>query len=437
MSARPRSFALLRRALLLLWCALPLIGTGALLRTPAALFTEGALGALLALLEPTILVMIALWGGVTVTLSVIKIFPSWPALLCLIPLLSLLGHRLQYQRSRQIGEALSARSVIRVVSWNVGRLGESSLRRAETIPARLRCAVDQLSKRPFDLLALQEVSARRIAALQVELALSCRQVDYNGRGDLDAGGVAVCTPREGRWRLIGGQPLQLGEDWYGLFGELSDGVNRLNLISLHLHPPRLKLRSVIQALLQVFSGELEPIQRQWARLERNSVLQAREIIRLIEQVDSFSDPTIITGDFNSAPGTKAYAPLELSWSDGWRLRRFGLGATRWQGVIPTRIDQLYLPHQSVHLREIEVLPSDCSDHLPLTATLSFRAAMTKTQGSGETEEPTSLINDQRHHPSEAVQREERQERPAPPTERTTEHRQGAQTLKSDGEEDQE
>ena len=338
----------------------------------------------LALLSPSLKFLFIFWGFSSFLLPVSH-RPSVVSGAILATLLLL--QFVTWRRAEQDRGAPPSPSApkLRLLSWNVGRLGESARHRSVEIPRRVLCAKELLAARHFDALALQEISARRLTELQVQLALQCRQVDYLGTGALDLGGLAICVPREGLWRLRRSQSLPLRGEWHALFGELYQGSYVINLLSLHLPPPRLhgsQLQTAVQALA---AGESSPLEAFFSEWSRATYAQLQETDALLERIAHFEDPTILAGDFNSAEGSLVHQRLRKSWLSSWRVAGRGLGATRWLGWLPLRIDHIYLSRSDLYPKKIETIESECSDHLPLSATIIPRRST-----SGEAEETSSL-----------------------------------------------
>ena len=351
----------------------------------------------LALLAPSLKLLLIFWGSAAFVLPISPRAPSISG--CLLAALLLL-QLITWRRAEQDRGAPPSPSAprLRLLSWNVGRLGESARQRSIEIPRRVLCAKELLAASSFDALALQEISARRLAELQVELALRCRQVDYLGTGALDLGGLAICVPREGPWRLRRSRSLPLRGEWHALFGELYQGSYVVNLLSLHLPPPRLHGAQLQTAVRALAAGESSPLEAFFSEWSRATHAQLQETAALLERIAHLEDPTILAGDFNSAEGSLVHQRLRESWLSGWRAAGSGLGATRWLGWLPLRIDHIYLSRSDLYPEEVEIIESGCSDHLPLSATLIPRRPI-----SGEAEETSSLVDQESHEPGDPVQ----------------------------------
>ena len=351
----------------------------------------------LALLSPSLKLLLIFWGSTAFILPISSraSFVSGGILATLFLLQVVTWRRVEHSRGLPPSSTVPR---LRLLSWNVGRLGESARQRSIAIPQRVLCAKKLLAARRFDALALQEISARRLAELQVELALQCRQVDYLGTGALDLGGLAICVPREGPWRLRRSRSIPLRGEWHALFGELYRDAYVINLLSLHLPPPRLHGSQLEVAVRALAAGEFSPLEAFFSEWSRATHAQLQETDALLERIAHFEDPTILAGDFNSAEGSLVHQRLRESWLNGWRVAGSGLGATRWLGWLPLRIDHIYLSRTGLYPEKTETIESDCSDHLPLSATF-----IPHRPTSGETEETSPLVNQESHDPSNPVQ----------------------------------
>jgi len=280
---------------------------------------------------------------------------------------------------------------ITLTTWNVARLGELAppAGREEEAAARLRCVSEALAATPSDLIALQEVSRRRLSALEAHLDLRCAHIDYHGLGGGWRGGLAVCAPRVGAWRITRARDFALGGDWRALFAEVeAPGAGagapprRLNLLNVHFSPLRIGARDVKSAL-RGGAGAVLGLLRQAGQ---NTARQTAQLDDLRRALETLRDPTLIAGDFNAPPHTALHRALQESldgeWVDAWQEAGASFGATRYiTPWLPLRIDFIYARAGTFEFGSAVVPRVECSDHLPVRARGWVRE--TPTRASGE------------------------------------------------------
>ncbi|MFD9793163.1 endonuclease/exonuclease/phosphatase family protein [Streptomyces sp. NPDC059070] len=87
-------------------------------------------------------------------------------------------------------------------------------------------------------------------------------------------------------------------------------------------------------------------------------------------VDGSDSPTVLVGDLNATPGTREVAVLTRRLGDAWRAAGEGAGYTFDVRDPRKRIDYV-LVSPGVSTRRAEVLDTDASDHLPVSAEVSL------------------------------------------------------------------
>lgn len=243
-------------------------------------------------------------------------------------------------------------TALRVVTWNVRRLwGQPDAERPS-----LGCVVDQLRAVGADVVALQEVTARDLAELDAALGLDCAWGTYRSVDDAtDDAGLAVCAV-DGRASLAGGTvgAYVATDDWrYVSADVVAQGVP-LRVLGVHFRPFR------------VLDRGLDALPKVWDRLP--AVTEAHRL-----QADAVVDalgpgPTLVLGDFNSAPDTPLHVVLRRHLRDAPPRGADAWGTVRVLGGLPLRIDYVYAS------RDLAVVASAapataCSDHRPVVTDL--------------------------------------------------------------------
>ena len=266
--------------------------------------------------------------------------------------------------------AIGKSDPVRVISWNVQRLGEFApwLQVEEAEREALQCVANAILREDPDLVTLLEISARRLEDLADRASLTCVHTPYLGEGP-SVGGLAACV-RGDEWTLTQARDLPLPPDWRYVFAELERGDRRLNLVSIHLRPPGISGEELRETLGGLADGEPEPLLDLGRTLRSTTRAQDREVAELLADLQTFRDPTVVAGDFNSTPDTAIHATLRKTLVDSWMKSGLGLGATRTFGDwLPLRIDFIYL--RDLVPGSATVLDDPCSDHKGLVATVGW------------------------------------------------------------------
>ena len=270
----------------------------------------------------------------------------------------------------------NANTRIRVMTWNVARLGEycgSGDCSAEEAAA-MECMGQTLDHHQPDLLALQEISLDRLEEIERSLGLRCRLsdkrpawIDYEGRHISEHGGVAVCVPPDGSWTLQSLQNPSLPPDWYYIFTEVkhSHTGDVLNFLSVHFKPTHIDEEQV----RQLFRGELSALPEASHAIAQTATEQSEQANRLLSTTAHFDDPTILAGDFNSTRDARIHHGLRTQFLDTWERGGWGYGASRVFAGIPLRIDYIYASTTHFRVQNARRDLSDCSDHHAVISTL--------------------------------------------------------------------
>jgi endonuclease/exonuclease/phosphatase family metal-dependent hydrolase len=133
--------------------------------------------------------------------------------------------------------------------------------------------------------------------------------------------------------------------------------------------PRGEQRSLVVATIDVRGRELRFANTHLT--SRNNAERMDQANKVIELLCGSSQPTLLMGDFNARPETAEIKTITAVWRDTWAEVGEGPGYTIGAGKPTARID--YLLHTSA-LRPTasEVLTTNASDHLPVTATYAIR-----------------------------------------------------------------
>jgi len=274
--------------------------------------------------------------------------------------------------------ALAPPPQLRLSTWNVERLGELdfSEQRAETLKSRLGCVSQTLKGAESQLFALQEISKRRMRALERQMGLKCRHVDYFGVGGSKRGGLATCAALDSPWQISKTRDFALGGDWRALFVEVKGSAKRgargrFNILNVHFRPHGVSASDVQLAAEELAHGSPKALSELLRRVVRNMRRQEEQVEGLLKAIGTLSDPTLIVGDFNAPAYTslhRAFAEAgDGAWVDAWSEVGVSFGATRYFEKIipPLRVDFIYALKRGFELGSVSVSAVSCSDHRPL------------------------------------------------------------------------
>lgn len=269
--------------------------------------------------------------GLAVVAPVARWGPSWPA-----------------------SDIPAADDDLRMMTWNVQRLwgtGAGELEPTACVQAAV-VAADP------DLIALQEVTQRDLERLGKALPLDCVFTTYRDANEADDAGVAVCAVGSA-WKLVRGAPAQYAdrEDWQYILGTFERGGQRLNVLSVHLHPYRL------------LADPSNLLEKAAERAPIVAAAQEAQTASLLADVASFDLPTIVAGDFNSTRDTPIHARMRSTLIDAWEAGAQGFGSTvDLLDVLKLRIDYIYSP-AALPVIKADIPAVACSDHRPVVADL--------------------------------------------------------------------
>ncbi|MBN1422962.1 endonuclease/exonuclease/phosphatase family protein [Candidatus Fermentibacteria bacterium] len=250
--------------------------------------------------------------------------------------------------------------MVRVATWNVFlcRHGVSGVR--ETIGTL-----------GADIIALQEVvgveddstDSAQLTSLVKPLGYTCEFVGYRPWRPGRQPGMAICVRDPVKLLSLERRTYHPSGQWRYVFVEVEVEGTRLNVVVPHLYP--FALGTVGQSERNDLKSNLRRFGR---RIGATTLWHLREGNELVRLVGTFRDPTIIMGDFNTAPDHPIH----------WRLRRHlvdclsaagkGLSPT-FTFFLPVRIDYIYVT-KSIRVHAASVIPTSASDHRPVVAVLS-------------------------------------------------------------------
>lgn len=265
---------------------------------------------------------------------------------------------------------------VRVISWNVARLGEFAppAQQATAEGEALDCVAGALRREEPDAVVLLEISRRRLAVLEAELDYDCQTTDYFNTRNPRHGGLAVCVPKAGRWAPTGLSRMpELPPDWHYVFDELEGAGGRINVLAVHFRPYGVTTGDVAEGVAGLTVGRWRQAASLAREVERAVGVQGQQVRQLLAALGTFNDPTVLAGDFNGTPDFAVHVALRRQLVDTWRRAGFGPGATRTiGGWLPLRIDYVYASDR-LPPRRAWLLPDRCSDHRAVAADLRVTA----------------------------------------------------------------
>ncbi|WP_263707754.1 endonuclease/exonuclease/phosphatase family protein [Shouchella tritolerans] len=109
-------------------------------------------------------------------------------------------------------------------------------------------------------------------------------------------------------------------------------------------------------------------------LSLNPFLHQKQTAFILDRTEREDHPTVLLGDFNMRPGTNRWKKFNQRFVDAWRKAGVGNGYTYPSTRPRLRLDYIFVtsPIQIIDMNVFTSLP-ECSDHLPILATLLFNA----------------------------------------------------------------
>jgi endonuclease/exonuclease/phosphatase family metal-dependent hydrolase len=100
------------------------------------------------------------------------------------------------------------------------------------------------------------------------------------------------------------------------------------------------------------------------------VMNADELKQIVAAAGG--KPVILVGDFNSIPGSRTHTMVKAFLTDAWEAVGKGDGFTIPVRKPAKRIDYIFISRATIEPLRMEVLRSEASDHLPVTAELRLK-----------------------------------------------------------------
>lgn len=259
------------------------------------------------------------------------------------------------------------RDMVRVATWNVFlcRYGISGIR--ETI-----------GRIGADIIALQEVVASetdgpdraQLDAIVGPMGYRWEFVGYRPSKPGRQPGIAICVREPVKLLTVERRVYHPGGRWRYVFAEVEMHGRRVNVVIPHLYPFAFDTA--------VGSARGEPgksAKRLLRRVVATTYWHLQEGNELLRLVSTFRDPTILMGDFNSAPDHPIHWRLRRQLIDCVSAAGKGLAST-YTFMLPVRIDYVYVT-PSIQVHAAEVVSTAASDHRPVVALLSVPDATTR------------------------------------------------------------
>jgi endonuclease/exonuclease/phosphatase (EEP) superfamily protein YafD len=169
-------------------------------------------------------------------------------------------------------------------------------------------------------------------------------------------------------------PLRMATRTHGFVGQqmiVDMGGSPITLINVHLNAPKVVTRRLRQ---------FRPMR---VVLDYDTSLRARELPRLLREIDAIDGPLVVTGDFNTGDREPPYGELAARLRDAYRETAWGLGFTfpndqrlgRFKVPFPVvRIDYVWSRGGIAPAMARAVCDSGGSDHCAVVADLRVRTA---------------------------------------------------------------
>jgi len=257
---------------------------------------------------------------------------------------------------------------LKVLTWNVQRLG--ALSETENSAENLKYLSKILSSSKADVVILQEISQKQTLQLLSYLNLKLENQKWTNYFQGSKGGLALLLLGNKDWAISNKMATNLPPSWKCLYSELKHRTGqKINIFGVHITPPKVIDTEVKKVTKKLLLGKRSGIRKILRRYIRQAKMQTRQVDKVNELVGTFSDPTIIAGDFNSTSQLPIHKELRANLYDTWLEGGNGIGSTRhWAKFLPFRIDYIYAS-KKFGIVTTEVENSEFSDHNPVITSL--------------------------------------------------------------------
>ena len=259
---------------------------------------------------------------------------------------------------------------LNVVTWNVERLGAL---KDEDYKENIKTLSKFLSNTNADIAVIQEISLNQVKRLSEEMGLNEKNYKWSSYYVGSWGGLAVLVINNTDWEIKSKKTIPLPPNWQYVFTEVShkSGVN-INVLGVHLAPPKLTDKSVLQSSKKFISGNPSQLKKLLRSYVKTAKLQNSQAAQLNSIIQLFNDPTVVAGDFNSPAQLPVHTTFREHLNDTWLCGGSGLGATRfWGNILPFRIDYIYAS-EHFNINKTSTFEQLFSDHKPVSTNLFFR-----------------------------------------------------------------
>lgn len=258
-------------------------------------------------------------------------------------------------------------TTINVMTWNVQRLGALTNDDTDT---NLESITRLIKSSNSELVVLQEISVNQSKKLSEELNCSPSNYQWTSYYNGAKGGLAVFLIDNTAWTMTNKIVTNLPPSWKCVYTELRhENGKTINVLGVHIAPPKVTVEDLSNSTHQILRGNKSNLKKTLKRYVRQARKQTQQIDRINVLINSFNDPTIIAGDFNSTSQLPIHKVLRRNLKDTWLEAGIGLGATRyWSDFIPFRIDYIYAT-KDFCVQKTKVHEAYFSDNNPVTSKL--------------------------------------------------------------------
>lgn len=274
-------------------------------------------------------------------------------------------------------------SCLRIMSWNVNRLGSPYLA-ADTPGAQRRQILALIAELKPDIICLQDLALNESGSSQIPFVNNIQAVreaggftaytfpyyhEYAGVNYSDKIGVALFTrlPVKDSGSMLPGKMEKAG------YLDVIFQSRPLRVYAAHLTSMSLWPNTKEEAGFQYLEGDSTQIKAKtiFAKLMAYGQMHASETEKLKAHMNKSPYPLILGADLNSVPSSYVYHRLKSGLKDAFLQKDIGIGGT-YNRVFPKlRIDVL------LHSKQLQVVqyyrPAvELSDHFPVIADIKWK-----------------------------------------------------------------